>query len=154
MSLALAASRLDPRRAVFVDPAWKLTAQQHASYTQHFRAQLDWDEARLRAENPRWADEDIASRLASVSRMDPACIDGLLPGGGHDHAPESPVTRSLVMLADPSDLVPPRDAIALRYAGFDVVSVPGSGHSIFRDDLSGFLAALAAWLGDSGPGHG
>ena len=151
MSLALAASRLDPRRAVFVDPAWKLTSQQHASHAHYFRAQLDWDEARLRAEHPRWADEDIASRLASMSRMDPACIDGLLPGGGHDHAPESPVTRSLVMLADPSDLVPPRDAIALRQAGFDVVSVPGSGHSIFRDDLGGFLAALDAWLSDPGP---
>ena len=50
------------------------------------------------------------------------------------------------MLADPSDLVPAKDADALQRAGFEVVTVPGSGHSIFRDDLGGFMAALEAWL--------
>lgn len=146
MSLALATERLAPRRAVYVDPAWKLTAAQHSRDARGFRAQLSWDEARLREAHPRWGDEDIAARLASMRRFDPRCIDGLLPGGGHDRAPASPVTESLVMLADPSDLVPPSDAAAMRRAGFDVVTVPGSGHSIFRDDLAGFLSALDAWL--------
>lgn len=146
LSLALAVGRLAPRRAVFVDPAWKLTPEQHRRSAPDFRAQLGWDETRLREAHPRWADEDVAARLASMHRFDARCIDGLLHGGGHDHAPRSPSTKSLVMLADPSDLVPPRDADALRDAGFDVAAVPGSGHSIFRDDLPGFLAALDAWL--------
>lgn len=146
MSVALAMEWLAPRRAVFVDPAWKMTPDQHFHYAREFRAQLVWDESRLRAEHPRWSDEDIASRLASIGRCDPACIDGLLPGPGHDHAPRSPSTKSLVMLADPSDLVPAKDADALQRAGFEVVTVPGSGHSIFRDDLGGFMAALEAWL--------
>lgn len=146
MTLALAVAHLEPDRAVFVDPAWKMTAEQHRRYKAEFRAQLSWGEARLRAAHPRWADEDIAARVASIARMDPLCIDGLLPGGGHDHSPKSPATKSLVMLADPSDLVPPADAEALRKAGFDVAAVRGSGHSIFRDDLDGFLAALNGWL--------
>ena len=146
MSLSLVASELAPQRAVFVDPAWKLTPEQHQRDAAYFRAQLGWDEARLRAANPRWADEDISARLESIARMDPRCIDALLPGGGHDHAPRSPSTRSLVLLADPSELVPPNDAADLQRAGFDVATVPGTGHSIFRDDLGGFLRALDAWL--------
>ena len=146
MSLGLAVDRLGPRRAVFVDPAWKLTSEQHRRYALQFHEELTWDENSLRLEHPRWADEDIEARIASMARFDPRCIEGLLPGPGHDHAPRSPSTKSLVILADPSDLVPPPDADALRRAGFDVVAVPRSGHSIFRDDLPGFLAALDAWL--------
>lgn len=146
MALALAVAQLEPRRAVFVDPAWKLTADQHRHSAAVFKAQLGWEESQLRAANPRWSDQDIAARLASMSRFDPRCIDGIVPGGGHDLAPRSPATTSLVMLADPSDLVPPPDADTLRKAGFDVVAVPGAGHSIFRDDLAGFLRALDEWL--------
>jgi len=147
MSLALAVARLAPSRAVFVDPAWKLTPQQHRRDASEFRAHLEWDEMLLCQAHPRWADEDIAARLASMARFDPRCIEGLLTGAGHDLAPRSPSTKSLVMLADASDLVPPPDADELRRAGFDVAVVPGSGHSIFRDDLAGFLAALDTWMG-------
>jgi pimeloyl-ACP methyl ester carboxylesterase len=83
--------------------------------------------------------------------MDPRCIDGLLPGGGHDHSPTRASMPSLVMLADPSDLIPPADADRLRDAGFDVVTVAGAGHSIFRDDFDGFMHALDAWLERRGP---
>lgn len=146
MALALAVPRLLPRRAVYVDPAWKVTAAQHARSAPEFRAELAMGAVELRRAHPRWADEDIEARVASMARFDPACIEGVLPGGGHDHAPRTPATRSLVMLADPSDLVPPPDAETLQRAGFDVAAVPGTGHSIFRDDLSGFLAALDEWL--------
>lgn len=146
LALALAVERLAPARAVFVDPAWKVSAAGHQRSRQDFRAQLDWTAADLRRAHPRWADEDILARASSLKRMDPRCIDGLLPGGGHDFAPSRPAVPSLVMLADPSDLVPPQDAAMLRTAGFDVVTVPNTGHSIFRDDLEGFLDALDAWL--------
>lgn len=147
MSLALAVDRLRPKRAVYVDPAWKVSAEGHERSRTAFRAQLDWDAARLRTANPRWSDEDVIARAASLKRMDPLCIDGLLPGRGHDHMPRTTSIPALVMLADPSDLVPPADAQALRRGGFDVVTVPGAGHSIFRDDFAGFMKALDAWLG-------
>ncbi|HKW59767.1 MAG TPA: alpha/beta hydrolase [Candidatus Dormibacteraeota bacterium] len=146
MSLSLAVERLRPKLAAYVDPAWKMTAAQHKRYRPEFHEQLNWDASRLRAAHPRWSDEDIAARVASMSRFDPRCIDGLLPGGGHDRMPRSCSVPSLVMLADPSDLVPPEDAAVLKNAGFDVRYVAASGHSIFRDDLSGFLAALDDWL--------
>ena len=146
MTLALAVERLAPKRAVYVDPAWKVTAEHDRKYAAGFRAELTWDEEQLRRGHPRWSDEDIAARLTSMRRFDPACIEGLLTGTGHDHAPKTAITRSLVLLADPSDLVPPHDADKLRRAGFDVAAVPNTGHSIFRDDLPGFLAALDTWL--------
>lgn len=146
MSLSLAVDRLRPQRVVYVDPAWKLSAERHHRVRPEFREQLSWDASRLRAAHPRWSDEDIAARVASMARMHPRCIDALLPGGGHDRMPRSCSVPSLVMLADPSDLVPPSDAAALTAAGFDVVAVPGAGHSIFRDDFSGFMDALDAWL--------
>lgn len=147
MSLSLAVESLLPRRAVYVDPAWKMTSEQHRRYSRDFHEQLEWDAARLRNAHPRWSDDDISARIASMARFDPDCIEGLLPGGGHDRAPRSPSVPSLVMLADPSDMVPAPDAAALRQEGFGVVHVAGSGHSIFRDDLPGFLAALEPWSG-------
>jgi pimeloyl-ACP methyl ester carboxylesterase len=146
LALALAVERLAPARAVFVDPAWKLSAAGHERSKKDFEAQLEWTAADLRRAHPRWADEDILARASSLRRMDPRCIHGLLPGGGHDLVPVRPAVSSLVMLADPSYLVPPGDAAALRSAGFDVVAVRNTGHSIFRDDLHGFLSALDAWM--------
>lgn len=146
MALALAVDRLRPQRAVYVDPAWKIAAEGHERNRAEFRAELGWDANRLRVAHPRWADEDIVARAASLKRMDPRCIDSLLPGGGHDHMPRTTAIPALVMLADPSDLVPPDDVEVLRRGGFDVITVPGTGHSIFRDDPEGFLAALDAWL--------
>lgn len=149
MSLSLAVERLHPRAAVFVDPAWKMTAAQHERYRPEFREELTWDSDRLRAAHPRWSEEDVAARIASMSRFDPRCIDGLLPGGGHDRMPRSRSMPSLVMLADPSDLVRPPDAASLEASGFDVRYVAGAGHSIFRDDLAGFVSCLDAWLGSA-----
>ena len=151
LSLALAVDRLAPRLAVYVDPAWKVSAEGHERSRAEFRGQLGWDAPQLRTAHPRWADEDVAARAASLKRMDPRCIDGLLPGGGHDHSPARASVPSLVMLADPSDLIPPADAERLRQAGFDVVTVSGAGHSIFRDDFDGFMHALDAWLERRGP---
>ncbi len=146
MELSLAVDELRPSRAAYIDPAWKTTAAQDARYGRDFRAQLQWDAAQLRAHNPRWSDEDIEARVASMARFEPRCIDGLLSGDGHDRMPTSRSIPSLLMLADPSDLVPPPDAATLAKLGFDVRSVPGSGHSIFRDDLAGFLACMDRWL--------
>jgi pimeloyl-ACP methyl ester carboxylesterase len=146
MALSLAVSALEPSRAVFVDPAWKMIPEQHRRYAADLKAQLGWNASRLSEEQPRWADEDIAARIASMSRFDARCIDGFCTGAGHDYVPRSLSTRSLIVLADPSELVPPNDAASLEKAGFDVAVVPGSGHSIFRDDLQGFLNTLDAWL--------
>jgi pimeloyl-ACP methyl ester carboxylesterase len=146
LAVALAVPHLKAAKAVYVDPAWRMTAVQHEVYAEAWRSQLEWSADDLRKENPRWPEGDIAARLASMDRFDPACIDGLAPGGGHDFAPAAAVVPSLVLLADPSDFVPLNHVEELRYNGFTVEVVPGTGHSIFRDDCEGFMAALDEWL--------
>jgi pimeloyl-ACP methyl ester carboxylesterase len=146
MSLALAADRLRPRRAAYVDPAWRMTAPQHRSYRGMWREQLGWSKEQLAAAYPRWPPSDVDARWASQRRFDPRCIDGMVPGGGHDHAPRRATVPSLVLLADPSDFVSAGDAEELRRGGFTVQVVAGAGHSVFRDDFESFLSALDRWL--------
>jgi pimeloyl-ACP methyl ester carboxylesterase len=60
--------------------------------------------------------------------------------------PERAVVPSLVLLADPSQLIPPERAEELRRRGFAIRTVAAAGHSIHRDDLQGFMAALDGWV--------
>lgn len=150
MALALAIERLKPRRAVYVDPTWKMGPAQHESYAAAWRGQLGNDRAAWREAYPRWAGGDVDARVAAMERFDPGCIGGLAPGGGHDLMPEKAVVPSLVMVADPSDFVPPKDQELLRGRGFEVASVTGAGHAPFRDDFGGFMGALDRWLGKTG----
>jgi pimeloyl-ACP methyl ester carboxylesterase len=110
----------------------------------------DWmtssTDASIRAQNPRWSDADVAAELASISRFDRAVAAGLAELAGRSLLPEAAVVPSLVLLADPSFVVPPDAADELGCRGFEVAVVAGSGHCIHRDDLTGFLDALDGWI--------
>lgn len=144
IALLLAVDRLRPRLAVYEDPAWLLGGDRAATAA-YYRGQKAWGEAEVRKAYPRWSDADVAARLASTALWDPDTTGALADFA--EFTPAAPPGRpSLVMLADPSELVPPDRAARLRELGFDVVTVPGAGHSIHRDDLDGFLAALLDWV--------
>ncbi|MGW0033962.1 alpha/beta fold hydrolase [Streptomyces sp. NPDC003314] len=138
-ALLLAVPELRCARAVHCDPAWlprgrdldALRAVRHAS----------WHE--VRAAHPRWHDDDITAELRALAHWDPASVNALhhLPG-----LPDSPVVSSLVVLAGPSERVPPREAVALSRRGWHVRTVDGAGHTVHRDDPVGFLQALSGWL--------
>ncbi|MGV9455036.1 alpha/beta fold hydrolase [Streptomyces sp. NPDC003635] len=126
-------------RAVHCDPAWlrrprdlaALRAVKHAG----------WPE--LRAAHPRWHDDDITAEHLALTTWDPASVTALehLPG-----LPAVPVVRSLVLLADPSERIPPAEAAALSRRGWYVRTVDGAGHTVHRDDPAGFLHGLRGWL--------
>jgi pimeloyl-ACP methyl ester carboxylesterase len=144
--LALAVERLQPSRAVYEDPAWLVPPDRHEESSRTFVARKAWSREDVAAENPRWSAEDVDGKLIELERWDPATVDGILNGRVWDHTPAAPVVPSLVLLADPSQLVPPPAADRLRAAGFEVRVVPGAGHSIHRDDYEGFLTSLDAWI--------
>jgi pimeloyl-ACP methyl ester carboxylesterase len=146
LTLALAAHRLRPARAVYEDPAWRVRPDRAGVGAVAFAAQKGWGRAEVAAANPRWTAEDVDRKLAAVELWDPDTTGALMSGPGWDHTPERPVVPSLLQLADPSDLVPPDEAERLRRAGFEVRVVAGAGHSIHRDDYAGFLAGLDGWL--------
>jgi pimeloyl-ACP methyl ester carboxylesterase len=146
LTLALAVERLRPERAVYEDPAWRVLPERAVVGAVAFAAQKGWGRAEVVAANPRWPAEDIDLKLAAVELWDPDTTGALTSGPGWDDTPERPVVPSLLLLADPSDLVPPEQAERLRRAGFEVRVVPGAGHSIHRDDYAGFVASLDGWL--------
>ncbi|WP_221349565.1 alpha/beta fold hydrolase [Streptomyces beigongshangae] len=138
-ALLLAAPRLRCARAVHCDPAWlrrprdldALRAVKHATRRE------------LRAAHPRWHDDDITAELRALATWDPASVTALrqLPG-----LPYAPAVPSLVLLAGPSERIPPAEAAALARRGWRVRTVDGAGHTVHRDDPAGFLHGLRGWL--------
>ncbi|MFG3154977.1 alpha/beta fold hydrolase [Streptomyces sp. NPDC048219] len=138
-ALLLAVPGLRCGRAVHCDPAWlprrrdldALRAVKHATRGQ------------LRAAHPRWHDDDITAELHALAAWDPASVTALahLPG-----LPDAPAVPSLVVLAGPSERIPPAEAAALSRRGWHVRTVDGAGHTVHRDDPAGFLRALRGWL--------
>ncbi|MFJ8041509.1 alpha/beta fold hydrolase [Kitasatospora sp. NPDC096147] len=145
LSLRWAVERLRPQRAVFSDPAWLF--DQPAIDPELFVGFADGISAeQVAAMNPRWADEDVATELATVALWDRDTARSLTAHTGHAGLPEAPVVPSLVQLADPSFLVSPEQAELLRGRGFEVRTVAGAGHTIHRDDFEGFLSSLEGWI--------
>ena len=148
IALWLAVDGLQPARAVYVDPAWWLPAARHADTARSYREQKGWTVEQVAAAYPRWSAEDLAAKHAALQLWDPDTVEGVLAGDADaDFTPAThPSCPSLVMLADPSELVPPDRARRLRELGFTVDTIPGAGHSIHRDDLAGFLRSLDSFL--------
>jgi pimeloyl-ACP methyl ester carboxylesterase len=78
--------------------------------------------------------------------FDPACIEGLVSGNGHDHMPERTNIPALILVADPSSFITPEDAVVLGRSGFDVQTLKGTSHSMFREDFDAFMSAIDEWL--------
>lgn len=144
--LALAIERLRPARAIYEDPAWLVPPGRQPQAAAEFAAQKGWDRQRVAAANPRWPAHDVDAKLAALRMWDPATAATLLDGRPWDYVPEHPLTPSLVLLADPSELVPLETSRCLTQQGFEVRVVQGAGHSIHRDDYDALIASLDDWL--------
>ncbi|MET7370408.1 alpha/beta fold hydrolase [Streptomyces sp. NPDC005566] len=138
-ALLLASPQLRCARTIHCDPAWlsrprdlsALRAAKHAT----------WRE--LRAAHPRWRDDDVTAEHQALATWDPASVAALryLPG-----LPGAPAAPSLILLADPSERIPPAEAVTLRSRGWHTRTVDGAGHTVHRDDPVGFLRGLRGWL--------
>ncbi|QKW19508.1 alpha/beta fold hydrolase [Kitasatospora sp. NA04385] len=145
LALHLAVERLKPARAVYSDPAFVydrpgMGPEPFVDFkrfgTRDFITGL----------HPDRAAEDVDAELAALALWDTDTALGLWEHPELSLLPRAPVVPSLVQLADPSGLVPERDAAELRRRGFEVRTVPGAGHCIHRDDPAGFLASLDGWI--------
>jgi pimeloyl-ACP methyl ester carboxylesterase len=157
LALRIAASTLRPGRMVYVDPAWRLARTEDGFDPALFVPLANrTTPAAVRALNPKWAPEDIEVEVATVEVWDrqtaldmSKAVNAALaagtevPGAG---LPLTAVVPSLVVRADNSTLIRARDADVLRERGFEVRTVPGAGHSVYRDDFEGFMSALEGWI--------
>ncbi|MFJ8870813.1 alpha/beta fold hydrolase [Streptomyces sp. NPDC102473] len=138
-ALLLAMDGLSCARAVHCDPAWvsrprdlaALRAVKHAT----------WQE--VRAVHPRWDDDEITAEHRALATWDPNSVTALLHLPG---LPAAPAVPSLVLLAGPSERIPPVAAATLRSRGWHTRTVDGAGHTVHRDDPVGFLHGLSGWL--------
>ncbi|MFJ6776864.1 alpha/beta fold hydrolase [Kitasatospora sp. NPDC091257] len=142
IALAGAVERLEPARAVYVDPAWRFA---QTGMDPRVMAELrHLTREQIVALSPSWEPDDVDAELAAAAAWDEDSAWAL--ADQRSDLPTRPAVPSLAVLADRSLLVDASSARALRARGFEVRTVPGSGHTVHRDDPAGFLAALDGWL--------
>jgi len=118
-----------------------------AATARAYAGQKTWTREQVAAANPRWPERDLVAKLSALEHWDAGTAGWRLAMGPVEFTPTVPPSvPSLVLLADPSTLVPPDRAQRLRELGWEVRTVPGAGHSIHRDDFDGFFTALEGWL--------
>lgn len=144
LTLALAAARLAPARAVYSDPGFMLGSLPPEIREMMAQLVTTATAASVRAMNPKWSDKDIEMELAGFALFDldfMASIADFPP----EYMPAEPVVPSLVQLAEQSVLAA-EHAETLAKRGFTVRTVPGTGHCVHRDSVPGFMASLEGWV--------
>lgn len=143
---SLVAERFVPRAAVYVEPAFGFPRGiRGVALKTAFTVAPRPGARALHRLNPGWDAADIDVELATSRVWDQRTILGfvdirrLVP-------PRVLVAPSLVILAQKSLLISAAVAEGLRDAGMSVVTVPGSGHTVFRDDHRFFMELVRGWL--------
>jgi pimeloyl-ACP methyl ester carboxylesterase len=143
---SLAADRLAPRAAIYVDPAFAFPRGIRGMlFKLGFAIAPRPRRSALVRWNPRWSAEDVDIELATLRDWDKRTILGFA-----DSRPIVPplhlVAPSLVVLAEKSLLITDVAAAALRRLGMTVETVAGAGHTVFRDDHARFMGVIEEWL--------
>jgi pimeloyl-ACP methyl ester carboxylesterase len=143
---SLVAHRFAPRAAIYVDPAFAFPrGVRGVALKTMFTLAPRPSAWVLRLLNPGWSADDVDLELATLRVWDKRTILGfvntrpLVP-------PHELVAPSLVILAEKSLLISRAVADGLRGSGMTVKTVPGSGHTVFRDDHAGFMTLVRGWL--------
>jgi pimeloyl-ACP methyl ester carboxylesterase len=143
---SLVADRMSPRTTVYIDPAFAFPrGHRGLLYKLLFALSPRPRRSILVRMNPKWDPADVDIELAGLRDWDRRTLLGfadtrpLVP-------PASLVAPSLVVLAERSLLITAPVAAALRKLGMTVETVPGTGHTVFRDDHARFVRVLDRWL--------
>jgi len=143
---SLVADRLSPRTTVYIDPAFAFPRGLRGAVLKLLFAVSPRPRRSILVRmNPKWDAADVEIELAGLRDWDRRTLLGftdtrpLVP-------PASLVAPSLVVLAERSLLITAPVAAALRRLGMTVETVPGTGHTVFRDDHARFVRVLDRWL--------
>jgi pimeloyl-ACP methyl ester carboxylesterase len=143
---SLVADRMAPRAAIYIDPAFSFPSGIRGwAFKAFFAIAPRPKRSALVRMNPKWSATDVDIELATLRDWDKRTILGftdtrrLVP-------PARLVAPTLVVLAEKSLLITERVAVQLRHQGMTVATVEGTGHTVFRDDHTGFMNTVVAWL--------
>ncbi|MEV6612982.1 alpha/beta hydrolase [Streptomyces sp. NPDC051051] len=146
LALALAVPELQPERAVYSEPAWRLGGPDGTLDPAVFTLFKRAPQMLIRSLRPGWEEREVAAELAALDAWDEMSALALSAYRAADHMPEKPFVRSLVQAAEPSTLVDAEMRAELTRRGFEVRTVPDATHAIHRDDFDAFLGSLSGWL--------
>ncbi|MFB0614461.1 alpha/beta fold hydrolase [Streptomyces sp. AGS-58] len=145
MVLAGAVERLAPARAAYCDPAWEVREKLVAA-SACLAAFKTAGRSMIRNLDPRWDDIDVDIEPATLAAWDPATA-AVLPGiYAVGRTPARPVVPSLVVLAGAGELHRAGLDCEPTRRGFEIRTVEGAGHTLYRDDFEGFMGALDGWI--------
>ena len=145
---------LDPEFVVYEDPVLHFADKElPARLLKNDEMNLPRDVAGVLAANPKWERADAEGKIASLQAINWDHMKQVFS----DNAPwdlrrrvvEIAETKpSWLILPEESFYVPEADAAELRQALGDdaVINVPGTGHSIHRDDLDTYMNTLFNWI--------
>ncbi len=147
---SIAADRLAPRAAIYVDPAFAFPRGiRGVLFKIGFALAPRPRRSALVRWNPRWSARDVENELAALRDWDKRTVLGFA-----DTRPVVPPLRlvapSLVVLAEKSLLITDAAASGLRRLGMTVETLAGAGHTVFRDDHAGFMHLVGRWLAQHG----
>jgi len=150
LTLSRLVGRLQPRSAVYIDPAFlgtRLPWWQRAGAPMLFHGLLNRRADAVARSNPRWNRDDVEIEVSDYAAFDRRFFRRFGDGRAMPlTAPDRMAVPSLLMLADRSKLVSTPVAERMRRLGFEVRVVSGAGHTVHRDDFPGFLRALRGWV--------
>jgi pimeloyl-ACP methyl ester carboxylesterase len=143
---SLVADRLSPRTAIYIDPAFGFPRGVRGALLQALLALSPRPRRSILVRlNPKWDAADVEIELAGLRDWDRRTLLGfastrpLVP-------PATLVAPSLVVLAEKGWLVTAPAVAAVRNLGMTVETVPGTGHTVFRDEHARFLRVIDRWL--------
>ena len=143
---SLVAERLRPRAVVYVDPAFAFPRGARGVALKAIFALSPRPGAwMLRRLNPGWGADDVELELATLRLWDKRTILGFV-NTRPLRSPRTLVAPSLVVLAERSLLIAPRDVERMLRDGMTVETVAGAGHTVFRDDHAAFMTLVRAHL--------
>lgn len=143
---ALVAEQLAPRAAVYVDPAFGFPGGiKGAALKALFALAPRPSRSSLVRWNPKWDAADVEIELATLADWDKRTILGLA-NTRRLTPPARLVAPSLVVLAERSWLISTEIADRLAAQGMTVTRIPGTGHTVFRDEHHGFMDVVERWL--------
>lgn len=148
---SMVGDRLAPRAAVYVDPAFAFPKGVRGAVMKLvFAAAPRPPRSALVRWNPKWSAVDVDIELATLRDWDKRTMLGL--ANTRLLAPPARLLApSLVVLAEKSLLITDAVASGLRRQGMTVETVPGTGHTVFRDEHARFMDVVQRWLAAQSP---
>lgn len=145
--LPWAIAGLQPARAIYLDPAWIAPLGPPGGLPLALDNGAPMSVESLRSVRPTADEAELEAAVERYLATDWQMFhDPALMLRRHTPPTARAEVPSLVVRADPSELVTDELALRLVQGGYEVRTQPGAGHALFHEDMPAFLATVEGWI--------